>query len=122
MAKARITRTDGTKIVVEGTAEEVARLVEQLGTRASTTSARSVGTKRATKVNERQKPTLIGHIGSLIDGGFFRKPKDLGSVKQALDELGHFYPVTTISPIMLRLVRRRQLRRIKEKNRWLYTG
>jgi hypothetical protein len=58
----------------------------------------------------------------LIDGNFFRKPKDLAAIKIALEEAGHYYPVTTLSPTLLRFVRSRQLRRIKDKNKWLYTG
>jgi hypothetical protein len=61
-------------------------------------------------------------IASLIDGGFFKKPKDLAAIKVSLEESGHYYPVTTLSPTMLRFVRSRQLRRIKEDKKWLYTG
>jgi len=117
MAKAHITRGD-TKIIVEGTPEEVARVVAQLanGTGASTSYTESL------RHRNRAKTTPMGLLSSLIDGNFFRKPKDLGAVKAALEEMGHVYPVTTLSPLLLRLVRRRQLRRIKDKNRWLYTG
>jgi hypothetical protein len=38
----------------------------------------------------------------------------------ALEEQGQFYPVTSLSPTVLRLVRKRELRRIKDKKRWLY--
>jgi len=57
-----------------------------------------------------------------MDGGFFRKPKDLAAIKVALEEMGHYYPITTLSPTLLRLVRKRQLRRTRDKKRWLYTG
>jgi hypothetical protein len=43
-------------------------------------------------------------------------------VKAALEEQGHFYPVTTLSGLMLRLVREKKLRRLKEGKRWRYTG
>lgn len=122
MAKARIITKDGAKVTIEGTPEEVSKLVGLLGSGSSSAPPSAKVRKGSPAAREKQKPTLVGLIGSLIDGGFFRKPKDLGAVKQALEELGHFYPVTTTSPILLRLVRRRQLRRIKEKNRWLYTG
>jgi predicted transcriptional regulator len=61
-------------------------------------------------------------IIDLIDGGFFKKPKGLSSIKSTLEEQGHYYPVTTLSPVVLRLVRKRQLRRIKDKKRWQYVG
>jgi hypothetical protein len=62
-------------------------------------------------------------LANLIDGGFFRKkPKDLSSVRTALEELGHHYPLTTLSGAMLRQVRRRNLRRLKQDKKWMYTG
>ncbi|MGZ4867858.1 MAG: hypothetical protein ACXV7C_11580 [Candidatus Angelobacter sp.] len=117
MAKAHITTKDGAKITIEGTPEEVAAITEKLGSGAAPSLQK--GSKRR---ESKLKATPMGLLGSLIDGNFFRKPKDLGAVKTALEEMGHVYPVTTLSPILLRLVRKRQLRRIKDKNRWLYTG
>jgi hypothetical protein len=121
MAKAHIKTKGGTAITIEGTAEEVAKAVALLGLESTTepTASREKGRKKAT---EKAKATPINLVSSLIDGGFFRKPKDLASVKVALEEMGHFYPVTTLSPVLLRLVRRRQLRRLKDQKKWSYTG
>lgn len=123
MAKARLTTKTGTSIVIEGSAAEVAALVKQIEPEAAASrppSSTGAGSRRR---RERSKATPINLISALIDGGFFRKkPKDLAAVKGALAEMGHVYPVTTLSPTLLRLVRSRQLRRLKEKKRWLYTG
>lgn len=121
MAKARIKTSTGANITIEGTPEEVARVVAQLGAGSSTKDS-APHEKSRSKKNQRAKATPINLLSSLIDGGFFRKPKDLGSVKVALEEMGHFYPVTTLSPVLLRLVRKRQLRRLKDQKKWLYTG
>jgi hypothetical protein len=119
MAKAQLKTKTGTIIAIEGTPEEVASLVERI-------EGGSSNEKRAPKTSEKNassaKATPVNLICSLIDGGFFRKPKDLASVKMALEEMGHFYPITTLSPALLRLVRRRQLRRLRDKKRWMYTG
>ena len=125
MAKANIITKQGTKITVEGDAREVATIIGQLegdslAPKHRQPKARATSSSPSTK--KAHKTTPVNLVCSLIDGGFFRKPKDLGAVKTALEELGHFYPVTTLSPALLRLVRKRQLRRIKEKKRWLYTG
>jgi hypothetical protein len=120
MAKAHITKGD-TKITVEGTPQEVAELVARLGGEAAST-ARHTSRKKTAKSEKKTKATPINLISTLIDGGFFRKPKDLAAVKIALEEMGHFYPVTTLSPALLRLVRKRQIRRIKDQKKWLYTG
>ena len=121
MAKAHITTKEGTKITIEGTPEEVALVAGKLGAGATVVVPMS-GRKKTGKHKEKLSVTPINLISSLIDGGYFRKPKDLAAVKVTLEEMGHFYPVTTLSPTLLRLVRRRQLRRIKEQKRWLYTG
>jgi hypothetical protein len=122
MAKAHLTTKTGTTIVIEGSRNEVAALVRQIehGAKTSGTSRSAPPTSRARR--RQPKPTPNNLISTLIDGGFFRKPKDLGAVKVALEEMGHFYPVTTLSPTLLRLVRRHQLRRLRDKKRWLYTG
>lgn len=119
MAKAHLTTKTGTTIVIEGNPVEVAALVKQIGTDTWLSK-----TSRAKGVRSRKQPkaTPINLISTLIDGGFFRKPKDLAAVKVALEEMGHYYPVTTLSPALLRVVRKRQLRRLRDKNRWLYTG
>lgn len=122
MAKARLTTKTGTRIVIEGDPMEVAALVRQIeAERGPSKTSRAEGA-RAGRQRGEPKATPINLISTLIDGGFFRKPKDLGAVKVALEEMGHYYPATTLSPAMLRLVRKRQLRRLKDKNRWLYTG
>ena len=121
MAKAHITTKAGTKITVEGTPKEV-------GIRGTTrrkdydSTSPDTHRQKAAKRQDKQKATPINLISSLIDGGFFRKPKDLAAMKIALEEMGHFFPVTTLSPVLLRLVRKRQLRRVKDQKRWFYTG
>jgi hypothetical protein len=117
MAKAHITTKDGVKVTIEGTPREVAALVTQLKIGAPISiSARSGRSKQRSK----PKATIVNLIAELADGGFFKKPKELGAIKVALEEQGHNYPVTSLSPALLRLVRKRYLRRIKDKKRWRY--
>lgn len=121
MAKAHIALTDGTKITIEGTSEEVAALVSKLSTGTPLSSKeKKKSEKESGSTSSKSGPVDL--ISELIDGGFFKKPKELGSIRLALEEQGHYYPVTTLSPLLLRLVRRKQLRRIKDKKRWLYVG
>jgi len=118
MAKAHVTTASGAKITVEGTPEEVAILVAQL-------EGKGKPPERRAKISggrSRPKATPTNLISDLIDGGFFKKPKELSAIKLALEEQGHYYPVTTLSPAVLRLVRKRQLRRIKDQKRWLYVN
>lgn len=118
MAKAHLTTKSGTKIVIEGAPEEVAALVAQFEG-APTRSSKAVASKPRAS---RAKAGPVNLVAELIDGGFFKKPKELGAIKLALEEQGNFYPVTTLSPILLRMVRKREVRRIRDKKRWLYVG
>jgi hypothetical protein len=116
MAKAQITTPEGIAINIEGTPKEITAVVGDLKKKAAEEMPRR---RRAQAGSGRM--LLVDLIASLKDGGFFKKPRDLAGVKAALAEMGHHYPVTTLSPVMLRKVRRRDLRRIREKGRWLYT-
>jgi hypothetical protein len=122
MAKANITTKNGTKVVIEGTPKEVAETVALLqGESIGSQPIIKTKTSRASTSNG-AKTTPTNLIIELIDGGFFKKPKELGAIKTALEEHGHYYPVTTLSPTMVRFVRKRQLRRIRDNKRWLYVG
>ena len=122
MAKAHITTKTGAKLIIEGKPDEVALIVRQLDGAEVPSKVRRRGTTREQKPTARQTATPTNLILSLIEGGFFRKPKDLVAVKKALEEMGHYYPITTLSPGLLRIVRKHRLRRIKKEKRWLYTG
>jgi hypothetical protein len=81
MAKAHITTEEGIDINIEGTAKEIAAIVDDLKKQ----SAEGGGTRR--RARGKSGRVLLGDlIGSLRDGGFFN------------------------------------LRRLREKGRWLYTG
>ena len=119
MAKAHIKRPDGTSILIEGASQEVAELI---GIIEGWTSSKRKPLKLPEKRGNRARVTLSDLLMLLMDDGFFKKPKELAAVKAALAERGHVYPVTTLSPALLRLVQRRYLRRIKQDSRWFYTG
>src|SRR5687767_4803612 len=102
MAKATLTTKDGLKITVEGTPEEVVSFVEKLesGSKSTTKKAATVRTKAPTA-----KSGPADLIAELIDSGFFKTPQELGAIRLALQDRGHYYPATTLSPILLRFVR-----------------
>ena len=116
MAKAQITTPDGISIKLEGTPAEISSFVENLKENAQAASS----SKRGRSKTKTARPALTSLVESLIDGGFFKKPQGLASIRSALAEMGHHYPVTTLSGAMLTLVRRRELRRIKTNKVWTY--
>lgn len=121
MAKAKISLENGVQISVEGSPAEVAAIVDQLTSK--TVSASKGGSRSAARRSSEDKristsPTDL--ILSLADGGFFKNPKDLAAIKEGLAEIGHIYPVQTLSSIVFKMVRRRYLRRVKQDGRWVY--
>src|SRR3989442_267914 len=119
MAKAQIIFPDGTTVKLEGTPDEISAVLDR-------GRGREAVKRRSARVKVRASSTriqLVDLIANLIDGDFFKKkPKDLAAVKTALEEMGHHYPMTTLSGVMLRQVRGRNLRRLKQDKRWVYTG
>jgi hypothetical protein len=122
MPKATIATPSGAKVTIEGTNDEVVALVARFEGWGQAEQAHPAKAARSSS-QSKSKPTLTGLISEMIGGGFFKEPKHLGALKDELEQNGQFYPVTTLSPAMLRLVRSRQLRRIKDsKGRWSYVG
>jgi hypothetical protein len=124
MAKATLLTKDGLKITVEGTPDEVAALVQKIegGGDGGGNSSKRTGSSTRPKKASTAKSGPADLIAELVDGGFFKKPKELGAIRLALQEQGHYYPATTLSPVLLRFVRSRRIRRIKDKKRWQYVG
>jgi hypothetical protein len=52
--------------------------------------------------------------------GFFAKPKSLSAISDALEEEGFLYPVTTLSGVVLGLVKKQELRRKRIDGKWAY--
>jgi hypothetical protein len=122
MAEAKITLPDGIVVSVSGTPEEITAVVSRLqsGASAPKTAVPAAGRTRSKAPAGRTQLTDL--MQQLVESGFFKQPKDLGAVRAALEEMGHHYPVTTLSPALLRQVRKRNLRRLKQDSRWMYTG
>jgi len=105
--------TRGLVVQLDGTPAEIAAVIEDLKQKEEAGPA----TQRKGKPGRVQ---LVDLIGQLIEDGFFKKPRDLAGVKTALAEMGHPWPVTSLSGAMLDQVRRRNLRRLKDNKRWVY--
>lgn len=119
MPTASITTPSGATIVIEGTPTEVADLVAKFQ---ATEAHPSKSAPRSLRGPTSSRIGPFELIVGLIEKDFFKTPRELGGVRIALEERGHFYPVTTLSPVMLRLVRRKFLRRIKNNGRWTYVS
>jgi hypothetical protein len=131
MAKANLILPDGTKVNIEGSADEVAVLLEKFSARESsnedsTTTKKKSKKKRKTAAtgkggrtgNKQEGPTSL--VTELVNDEYFKTKRTLGDIQKKLEERGHIYAQTSISPALTRLTRKRVIRRIKEKKVWVY--
>lgn len=121
MPKATIRSSTGSVITIEGSQEEVARIISTLDkpivvARAKHEIARAKVTSSQGKKREGAGDLIIG----MREAGFFDKPKTLAEMEQSLEEKGFLYPTTTLSGVVLRLVKKKELRRKKTDGRWTY--
>lgn len=132
MAKAKLVLPDGTKVDIEGTAEEVAVLLAKFqgtdpgGSGAPAPAERKKAKKKSKsgasggKAKKSGGPTAL--VTELADEGYFKSKRTIGDIQKKLEERGHIYATTSISPVLTRLTRNRTIRRLKEKKVWVYVN
>jgi len=127
MAKASLIMPDGTKVQIEGTADEVAVLIARCSSDAhppapgeKTTRKKRKAGKGGSATSGQRKGGPTAFISQLATEGYFKSKRLLPDIQKKLEELGHIYAQTSISPVLTRLTRKRGLRRIKEKDGWVY--
>lgn len=128
MAKANLTLPDGTTVKIEGTAEEVALLITKCASTKS--SSRMPARKKSNRkprssggiVSKKSKAAKgpVGLITELAEEGFFKSKRMLAEIQKKLEEGGHIYAQTSLSPAALGLTKKKILRRFKEKKAWVY--
>jgi len=129
MAKAHITTKDGSTILIEGTAEEVATLMARFdghGTggehspKSATAQRKSGNAKTKRKSTGRAKAGPATLVADMISGGTFKKPKGLSEIQAELKQGGHYYNNASVATALLRAVKHKELRRIKQDKNWVY--
>src|SRR5271166_661329 len=109
MAIAKIIMPGGISVEVDGTPEEVSSVLENLKSKHAPASLRGRAEKRKGSRGE-----IPGLISALKAEEFFKSPKGLSDVQAKLAELGHNYPLTTLSGAMQSQCKNRSLRRFKQ--------
>lgn len=129
MAKANLVLPDGTKVTIDGNADEVAALLDRLSSGAAPPSAKRGSRRRGRsgvgsipKPAKPKRPGPTEYIRDLIGEGYFKTKREIGAVRDKLEERAHIYPVTSISGPLYRLVKKKELRRIKEDGAWKYVN
>jgi len=115
MAVAKISMPDGISVQLDGTPDEVAAVLENLKIKyAASTMLPSF--RRPAKT----KGEIPGLVEQLKGEDFFKSPRGLADVQRKFAELGHHYPVTTLSGAMQAQSRSRNLRRFKRDGKYVY--
>jgi hypothetical protein len=121
MPKATIKTATGATITIEGTKEEVSKIISNYENSSVVGNAKkSVARIKSGKRAEKKRESAGDLIIALKEDGFFEKPKTLGEIGSALEERGYLYPVTSLSGVVLGLLKRQELRRKKMEGKWKY--
>jgi hypothetical protein len=123
MSRTALTLPNGTKVTVEGTPEEV----EQIVNRITSTKAESVPSQRnstavTTQPRKTDRPSPTERVRLLKEEGYFREKRTLGNVQSELSEKGHIHAMGDLSPVLIRMTRAGELRRMREKGNWVYVN
>lgn len=126
MAKAKLVLPDGTSVTIEGNADEVANVLSKFS-HPSEATLKPIKKKGQTSTDKgrsakKKKDGPTSLITELTEEGYFKSKRTLGDVQKKLEERGHIYETTSISPILTRLTKSRKLRRLKEKKVWVYAN
>ena len=77
-------------------------------------------TKSELKSKKIKYTGLTGAIFDLTTTSFFNAPKSIKDIEDQLKANAIFYPITNYPDALLRLVKHKQLRRLKDNNKWKY--
>jgi hypothetical protein len=129
MAKANLILPDGTKVTIEGTADEVSTVVAKCsgslatGVEDQPSQRKRSRTRTGSKTGrpKRKGPQVL--IDELAQEKFFKSKRTIGEVQKKLEEKGHIYAQESLSSALLRLTRDKHvLRRLKDKKGWVYVS
>jgi len=121
MAKATIKSKTGALITIEGTEKEVSDILSTFERTAVVGQVKAaIARGRSEKKEQKKRANVSDLVVTLQEEGFFNKPKGLSEISRALEEQGYICPVTTLSAVMLGLVKKRLFRRKKAEGKWVY--
>ncbi|HKW28833.1 MAG TPA: hypothetical protein VJT54_05825 [Verrucomicrobiae bacterium] len=121
MAKAHITTKSGAQVIIEGDAAEVAKIVSQIDQPPHVSAPKEADTTpRHKEAKQKKAPTISDLVINLKREGFFDKPKSLGEIGAELEKSGYLYPATTLSGIVLSLLKKKELTRTQKDGKWVY--
>lgn len=116
MATAKINIPGGIVVEVEGTPDEITVVLDKLKSKAASPLTGVAVDRRLGNF----RGEISGLIESLKSEEFFTAPRGLSDIQKRLAEIGHHYPLTTLSGAMQTQSRKRNLRRFKRDGKYVY--
>lgn len=121
MPKAVIKSKTGATITIEGSRDELAKILSDFERMSTVREVKSKISKETIKKKDENKRRAASDlVVELKEDGFFNKPKTLTEIAVALENLGYLYPTTTLSGVVLGLVQKKLLGRKKINGKWVY--
>jgi len=121
LPKATIKSKSGAVITIDGSESEIAKIVSAFQQSERVVQVRQrVSKMKVERKEQKKRQSAAKLLIGLKEEGYFEKPKALGDITRALEEKGYLYPVTTLSGVVLSLVKNKHLRRKKVEGRWVY--
>jgi hypothetical protein len=121
MPKATIRSKSGAIITIDGSEGELSKILSAFEQSEQVVQVRQrISKMKVERKEQKKRQSAAKLLIGLKEEGYFEKPKALGDITRALEEKGYLYPVTTLSGVVLSLVKNRHLRRKKVEGRWVY--
>jgi len=113
MATAKINIPGGISVEIDGAPDEIVAVLDNVRCK-ETISQVTVG------AFIKPRGEISGLIASLKSEAFFQTPRGLSEIQKKFAEMGHHYPLTTLSGAMQSHSQKRKLRRFKRDGKWVY--
>jgi len=123
MPKATIKTKSGTEIVIESDRKTINEIVMTFQRREEMLERfrEASQNKRAGNIQgKKEHPSATDMILRLKQEGFFKEKKAIGEIQEELEKRGYHHPQTSLSGVLLRLLRKGELIRIREEKGWEY--
>jgi hypothetical protein len=122
MPKATIKTRGGTEITIESDKETIEYIINSLQRREEMTmNLRGYREIRNKEVHGERPRNATQMILKFKKDGYFKSERTAAEVMEALRKEAFHYPMTTIHPVLIRLVRNGQLGRLRNKEgNWVY--
>lgn len=75
---------------------------------------------RRSRDNTTKKISISNFLLEFLKNGFFDIPRQLSDITMALSDIGYIYPSTSLTSPLQRMLKKRELGRIKKDGRWFY--